>query len=111
MSTSVIIPTLNEEACLAETLSSLRSQHPLEIIVADGGSTDSTCAIAQAADLVVDAPPGRASQMNAGAARASGDTLLFLHADCRLEEGALACAGARLQHVQVVAGCFTMHVP
>ncbi len=55
-----------------------------EIIVSDGGSTDGTASIASTAGaLVVSAPRGRGSQLAAGAAAASGDWLLFLHADCR----------------------------
>ncbi len=110
MSVSVIIPTLNEESCLEETLRELRRQKPHEIIVADGGSCDATCRLAAEADLVVRAPRGRAFQMNAGAARATGDILLFLHADCRLETGALSAAEACLQRRGVAAGCFRMSV-
>jgi rSAM/selenodomain-associated transferase 2 len=111
MSVSVIIPTLNEEGCLARTLRQLREQHPHEIIVADGGSDDATSALAGAADLVLHSSPGRALQMNLGAAHASGDTLLFLHADCVLGEGALAEVERHLQTPGIVAGCFTMAVP
>lgn len=110
MSVSIIIPTLNEESCLAEALAGLRPQRPREIIVVDGGSTDATCARAAAADLLLHSPPGRAAQMNRGAARATGETLLFLHADCSLEAGALAEAERRLARRGVAAGCFTMTV-
>lgn len=59
-----------------------------EILVADGGSTDATVAVAEAAGArVVEAPRGRGSQLAAGAAAASGDWLLFLHADCRPAPG------------------------
>jgi rSAM/selenodomain-associated transferase 2 len=110
MSVSVIIPTLNEAACLAQALRSLRRQQPHEIIVADGGSTDGTYVAAAEADLFLEAPRGRASQMNAGASRAAGDVLLFLHADCLLEDGALAAAERALHRPGIVAGCFTMTV-
>jgi rSAM/selenodomain-associated transferase 2 len=110
MSVSVIIPTLNEESCLAETLRALRPQGPREIIVADGGSSDGTRRAASGADLFLDAPRGRATQMNAGAARAGGDVLLFLHADCRPEDGALAEAERLLRRPGVAAGCFRMRV-
>src|SRR5712691_11803579 len=110
MSVSVIIPTLNEESCLEETLRALRLQKPHEIIVADGGSTDATCRLASEADLLVHAPRGRALQMNAGAARATGDNLIFLHADCRLENGALTAAEACLRRRGVAGGCFRMTV-
>lgn len=112
MRISVIIPTLNEYAALPATLASVRSQLPHEIIVVDGGSTDATCAIAAAhAARILPAARGRAAQMNMGAAAATGDAFLFLHADCTLETGALAEATKLLQHPRVVAGCFRMKVP
>jgi rSAM/selenodomain-associated transferase 2 len=110
VSISVIIPTLNEASCLAHTLGQLRLQNPHEIIVVDGGSSDATCRLAAGVDRLLHAPPGRASQMNRGAAQASGDVLLFLHADCTLEEGALACAEEVLGQRGVAAGCFRMCV-
>ena len=110
MSISVVIPTLNESACLAETLRSVRAEQPHQIIVVDGGSNDPTCDVAREADRVLHGPRGRAAQMNRGAAYATGDTLLFLHADCTLEEGALRAAEACLGRRGVVAGCFRMKV-
>ena len=110
MTVSVIIPALNEAACLPETLRSLAGQGAREVIVVDGGSTDNTPKAAAVADLTLTAPRGRASQMNAGAAHARGDVLLFLHADCTLEAGALAAAGARLRRRDTSAACFTMTV-
>jgi rSAM/selenodomain-associated transferase 2 len=110
MGVSVIIPTLNEEGCLAEALAALAPQRPREVIVADGGSTDGTRWAAAGADLFLDAPRGRAAQMNAGAARAAGDVLLFLHADCLPEHGALAEAERLLRRRGVAAGCFRMRV-
>ena len=81
---SIVVPTLNEaagiERCLA-ALAPLRARGH-EVIVADGGSTDGTAALAAPlADRVLEAPRGRATQMNAGAAAACGDAFLFLHAD------------------------------
>jgi rSAM/selenodomain-associated transferase 2 len=86
---SAIIPTLNEAASLPRTVAALRPAAMLrEIIVADGGSSDETIAVAGAAGArVVGAAPGRGAQLAAGAAAAAGDWLLFLHADCRLEPG------------------------
>jgi rSAM/selenodomain-associated transferase 2 len=107
---SVIIPTLNEESCLAQTLRRLRSEHVHEIIVVDGGSSDDTCSQATEADVLLHSPPGRAIQMNCGAHNASGDVLLFLHADCALEPGALAEIEPCLAGRGVVAGCFRMKV-
>lgn len=110
MSISVIIPTLNEASCLAETLRRVRAERPREILVVDGGSNDATRALADAADRVLTAPRGRAAQMNHGAAHAIGDILLFLHADCSLEPGALHAAEECLGRAGVAAGCFRMRV-
>jgi rSAM/selenodomain-associated transferase 2 len=110
MPVSVIIPTLNEAACLPDTLRTLRAQHPQEIIVVDGGSTDATCALAAGADRLLHGPRGRAAQMNLGAAHAAGDVLLFLHADCTLAPGAIAAAERVVRRPGVAAGCFAMHV-
>ena len=86
---SVVIPTLNAAATLPDTLAALCSAAMLgEVIVADGGSSDETAARAVAAGArVVVGPRGRGGQLAAGAAAASGNWLLFLHADCRLEPG------------------------
>lgn len=108
---SVIIPALNEAGNIAATIASVRRQGPCQIIVVDGGSDDDTEAAAAAADLVLVGQRGRAVQMNTGAAQARNDRLLFLHADCQLEEGALAEAEAILKRANIAAGCFTMHVP
>ncbi len=110
MSISVIIPTLNEAAYLAQTLRSLRAEKPQEIIVVDGGSSDATCELAREAGPVLHAPRGRAAQMNHGATHATGDVLLFLHADCMLEPGALHAAEECLGHRGVIGGCFRMRV-
>src|SRR5262245_28277595 len=110
VSVSVVIPTLNEEQGLADTLQLLRRQRPHEIIVVDGGSTDATCLRAGAADLLLVGSRGRAAQMNLGAAHATGDALLFLHADCSLEDGALEEAEQVVSKRSVGAGCFRMCV-
>jgi rSAM/selenodomain-associated transferase 2 len=110
VSVSVIIPTLDEEACIAGTLAALRRHQPHQIIVVDGGSVDATRERAAAADLLLHGARGRAVQMNLGAAHADGDVLLFLHADCALEDGALAEAERCLASRGIVAGCFRMRV-
>jgi rSAM/selenodomain-associated transferase 2 len=110
MNVSVIIPALNEARCLASTIASVRRQCPQEIIVVDGGSADATRAEASTADRVLSSPRGRARQMNVGAGQARGEILLFLHADCTLEEGALAQAEATLTQGGSTAGCFQMCV-
>jgi rSAM/selenodomain-associated transferase 2 len=83
MPISVIIPALNEAACIAETLRALRDlDGDKEIILADGGSTDDTRAIAASLGaLVVSSPRGRGTQMHTGALQATGDVLWFVHAD------------------------------
>lgn len=91
MRLSVIVPTLNEAGRIRQHLQVLAGlrQRGHEVIVADGGSEDGTAELAlDLADAVVTAPRGRASQMNAGAAQARGNVLLFLHADTRLPEAA-----------------------
>ena len=101
---SVIVPVLDEAACIEACLVPLQlmRERGAEVLVVDGGSRDATRAIAgPLADRVIDAPRGRARQMNAGAQAARGDVLLFLHADSLLPAGADAAieraiaAGAR----------------
>jgi rSAM/selenodomain-associated transferase 2 len=85
MSISIIVPCFNEADNIRTTLRALvpMRKRGAEVIVVDGGSTDGTPQFAAPwVDLVVSAPSGRASQMNAGAARARGSIFLFLHADC-----------------------------
>ena len=108
---SVVIPTLNEQRALPATLASVAAQPTdFEVIVVDGGSEDGTHrAVEEAAPACdrirwIDAPRGRARQMNAGAAEAAGDWLLFLHADTVLPDGALARIAGQPPAVQ--AGCF-----
>ena|SRR6185312_6430844 len=96
---SVIIPTLDAAAALAETLTALAegSEQGLirEILVADGGSRDATVALAERHGAqVVAAPRGRGAQLAAGGAAASGAWLLFLHADTRLAPGWAAAVAA-----------------
>jgi rSAM/selenodomain-associated transferase 2 len=110
MSVSIIIPTWNEASCIAETIRGLRTQSPCEVIVVDGGSTDATVDLAREADRVLVSAPGRAMQMNAGAAQARGDFLLFLHADCRLEAGAIREIERTLARSTILAGCLAMRV-
>ena len=96
---SVIIPTFNEERALPATLRSVFTQGgEFEVIIVDGGSMDQTVAIASADVRIrlVQAPKGRASQMNTGAGLAAGEWLLFLHADTLLPPGALQ----RLNHIE-----------
>jgi rSAM/selenodomain-associated transferase 2 len=106
---SVVIPAYNEEKTLPSTLRCLFEQPgDYEVIVVDGGSGDRTCEIVRAEPKVrlLTAPKGRASQMNAGAREASGEWLLFLHADTRLPEDALARLNAMESDPAIQAGGF-----
>jgi len=90
---SVIIPVLNEAQGLPVLLERLRPllQQGCEVLIVDGGSEDGSADIAERAGFsVLRAARGRARQMNAGAARAGGDLLLFLHADTHFPDGAVA---------------------
>ena len=104
---SVIIPALNEEQQLPAVLAAVRHGAPHEFIVVDGGSTDRTLEIARAYDaIVLPATAGRAAQMNQGAAIATGEFLLFLHADTILPANYPALVRATLAPAGVAGGAF-----
>jgi rSAM/selenodomain-associated transferase 2 len=89
---SVIIPLLNDAESLAAQRSRLRALQAEghEVIIVDGGSRDDSRRVAgEITPKVIDCEPGRALQMNAGADAACGELLLFLHADTRIEPGAI----------------------
>lgn len=110
---SIVMPVLDEAGGIADRLSALaplRAQG-VEVIVADGGSRDDTPDRARPfCDRVVTAPRGRASQMNAGAAAASGALLLFLHADTALPPGAPDLARDGLGRTGRVWGRFDVRI-
>lgn len=108
---SVIIPTLNEEKRIATQLAHVTSLPGIgEVIVADGGSQDVTPELVRGTTArLVQTAPGRARQMNAGAAAATGSVLLFLHADVRLPANAAEHVERILAHDGVVAGAFRTH--
>lgn len=96
---SIVMPMLNEAAGIEATLRALAPLRAAgqELIVVDGGSRDDSLARARPlADRVLEGPRGRARQMNAGAACARGEHLLFLHADTRLPPGGAEALGAAL---------------
>ncbi len=105
---SVIIAAYNEEEIIGGLLQNLRGLHTDEILVVDGGSEDRTVEIASQYARVVVSPRGRALQMNAGAAAASGDVLLFLHADVRLQAGALDAIRRHMSDSCCVGGNFNV---
>lgn len=113
MTVSIIVPVLNEAATLPALLAHLR---PLlrqggEVLIVDGGSEDGSANLAQCAGFtVLHAPRGRARQMNCGAAQASGEVLLFLHADTQLPEGTIALVTSALANGQHCWGRFDVRI-
>ena len=107
---SIIIPTLNEAATMRDLAAALgRLRGEFEVIVCDGGSADATVEMARQCGLeVIEAPRGRGPQMNAGARLAKGETLVFLHADTRLPEDALALVADALTDDRVCGGNFSL---
>jgi rSAM/selenodomain-associated transferase 2 len=109
MKISVVIPVLNEQVNLVATLNSVRAAIPNpEIIAVDGGSTDGSLEwLQQQGDIhVVRAKRGKGPQQNAGGEIATGDVILFLHADCRLPTDAGAQIERTFQNSRVAGGCF-----
>lgn len=106
----MIVPALNEAASIEDPLRSVAGQdEDHEIIVVDGGSTDETVRLARPyGQVVLASPAGRARQMNAGAAKAQGDVLLFLHADTVLPPHALALVRQALADPAVEGGAFRL---
>lgn len=83
---SVVIPAINEADCVSRSVGSAFAAGASEVIVVDGGSADATVQVARdAGATLIASDPGRANQQNAGADLATGDTLLFLHADSALD--------------------------
>ena len=111
MKISVIVPTLNEALALEESLTAVSLLNPHEIIVADGGSTDLTVPIAgRLAIRVVTSEVGRARQMNAGAKEATGDLLLFLHADSRLSPESFSKMTEKMLSGEPAGGAFSLAI-
>lgn len=108
MLVSIIVPALNEEAHIVETVRGLQQlSGQKEIIVVDGGSTDQTVSLASSQGVrVLEAPRGRGVQMHAGALAANGDVLWFVHADTIPPPNALEHIQRRLETKSVVGGNF-----
>jgi len=108
---SVIIPTLNEAAHIACVLEDVLQGEAIDVIVADGGSTDTTIEQAAAHGArICQSPPGRARQMNQGAAMARGEIFFFLHADSRLPAGFDRVIRRTLDAANVAAGAFSLGI-
>ena len=105
---SVVIPALNETSRIGDLVERVRGEAGVEVLVADGGSADGTAAAAAARGArVIRSGRGRATQMNAGAAAATGEILVFLHADTVLPGGWAAAVRAALDDPGVAIGAFT----
>ncbi|MCL4693462.1 MAG: TIGR04283 family arsenosugar biosynthesis glycosyltransferase [Candidatus Hydrogenedentes bacterium] len=108
---SVIVPALNEEAGLGNTLAALGANPDVEVIVVDGGSSDGTVSLAETYGATVTcSAAGRALQMNAGADVARGELLAFLHADTRVPQGYVEEIRRILAEMDVVAGAFRLGI-
>ena len=111
MRLSIIIPTLNEAACIEQNVMRAFALRPNEVIVADGQSEDGTVDLARSAGAtVLTSHRGRGFQLNAGARTATGDVLLFLHADCWLEPDAAGQMTAALMDTRIVGGAFRQRI-
>ncbi len=107
MRISIIIPALNEADGIAHCLTRALAANPHEVIVVDGGSSDATCEIAGQFDCqVLRSRPGRARQQNHGAQQASGEVLLFLHADSWLASVGLQEIRHALANPRIEFGAF-----
>ena len=108
---AVIIPVLNEADRIGALLETLKAIENGEIIVVDGGSADKTVEIARKLGAtIVNAPPGRACQMNAGVLATEAERLLFLHADSRLPRDAAAWVRRTLSFEEVSIGAFELRI-
>jgi len=104
-SVSIVVPVLNEAAMVEAALVRLgRDFGQCELVVVDGGSTDGTRRLAESLASVVSSPPGRAAQMNAGAAATRGDVLWFVHADTVIDPRAVTQIRQALSDPAVVGG-------
>jgi rSAM/selenodomain-associated transferase 2 len=111
VSVSVIIPAWNEAERIAAAIDRAWTAGANEVIVAEAGSDDSTRTIAASCRCqLVESPRGRATQQNAGAAAATGNVLLFLHADTWLPPGAIDQIRAVLRDPRVVFGAFEQQI-
>lgn len=108
---SIIMPVLNEETILERQLCQLArvcASHKCEVLIVDGGSVDATVAIARRFGQVISSRRGRAAQMNRGAAVATGEIFIFLHADSMLPDDAFTAIERACAAPGVVGGAFRL---
>ncbi len=112
MKISVIIPTLNEEKTLLNTLQTVLVESDIEVLVIDGGSQDNTLELAKkwGVKAFVSINSGKAIQMNYGASLATGDILLFLHGDTLLPRSYGNIIREKMQNQSVIAGAFQLSI-
>jgi rSAM/selenodomain-associated transferase 2 len=111
MRVSVVVPVLNEEKTIARSLAALLPLKPDELFVVDGGSSDGTRETCLSLGVkILTAPRGRAAQMNYGSGQATGDVLLFLHADTRLPPTAFSDMRDALGDPRCVGGRFDVQL-
>src|SRR3989304_2310283 len=107
---TIIIPVYNEEKIIREVLGTLPYGDNIEVIIVDGESNDRTVEFAgQYPVKVIESVKNRAVQMNKGAEAACGDILLFLHADCLLEQGSLDTIQSYLNN-GYIGGCLSQKI-
>lgn len=111
MKISIVMPVLNEAKNLRHTLQALKLSDHEELIIVDGNSSDDTVSLAAGfTNNVFITKKGRARQMNFGAKKATGDILLFLHADCMLPEQGFTMIRNTLKNTAVAAGAFDLRI-
>ncbi len=110
MTISVVIPTLDEASRIAESIESVVGSG-VEVIVVDGGSTDETCRLARDIGVrVLASERGRARQLRLGGEKSTGNTVLFLHADTRLEAGWQEAVSKTLSDPACAGGAFAFRL-
>jgi len=108
---AIIVPLLNESARLSKLLEMLTALNADEVMLVDGGSTDGSDLLLSASSFKwIKSRPGRAVQMNSGAALCKSDILLFLHADTEITRTALDAARSAMSSSEIVGGRFDVEL-